>query len=46
MTFAKLAILAIAALLLSESLGAQDVLGVTIIALGILAVQLSRQRRA
>ena len=37
---------AIAALLLSESLGAQDVLGVTIIALGILAVQLSRQRRA
>ncbi|WP_187429120.1 hypothetical protein ROLI_005250 [Roseobacter fucihabitans] len=34
---------AIAALLLGESLGARDVLGVLIIALGILAVQLSRQ---
>ena len=37
---------AIAALLLSESLGSQDVLGVTVIALGILAVQISRQRHA
>lgn len=35
---------AIAALLLSEPLGSRDILGVTIIALGILAVQLSRQR--
>lgn len=37
---------AIAALLLGESLGARDVLGVAIIALGILAVQLSRQSKA
>ena len=35
---------AIAALLLAEPLGAQDVLGVAIIAAGILAVQISRQR--
>lgn len=35
---------AIAALLLSEPLGSRDILGVTIIALGILAVQLSRQK--
>ncbi len=37
---------AIAALLLGEPLGAQDALGVAIITAGILAVQLSRQRRA
>lgn len=36
---------AIAALLLGEALGAQDVLGVAIITLGILAVQLSRQSK-
>ncbi|WP_299881334.1 DMT family transporter [uncultured Sulfitobacter sp.] len=36
---------AIAALLLSEPLGSRDILGVTIIALGILAVQLSRQKK-
>ena len=36
---------AIAALLLSEPLGTQDVIGVAIITAGILAVQLSRQRR-
>ncbi|WP_300033309.1 DMT family transporter [uncultured Roseobacter sp.] len=35
---------AIAAVLLSEPLGGRDVLGVVIIALGILAVQISRQR--
>ena len=35
---------AIAALLLSEPLGTRDILGVIIIALGILAVQLSRQK--
>jgi len=35
---------AIAALFLSESLGARDVLGVAIIAGGILAVQVSRQK--
>ncbi|WP_370399551.1 DMT family transporter [Sulfitobacter sp. JB4-11] len=35
---------AIAALLLSEPLGGRDILGVVIITLGILAVQLSRQR--
>ena len=35
---------AIAAVLLSEPLGRQDLLGVAIITLGILAVQLSRQR--
>lgn len=37
---------AIAALLLDEPLGGRDVLGVIIIALGILAVQISRQRNA
>jgi drug/metabolite transporter (DMT)-like permease len=37
---------AIAALLLGEPLGSQDMLGVAIITAGILAVQLSRQRRA
>lgn len=36
---------ATAALLLSEPLGGQDILGVTIITLGILAVQLSRQKK-
>ncbi|WP_298841249.1 DMT family transporter [uncultured Roseobacter sp.] len=34
---------AVAALLLSEPLGARDLLGVVVIALGILAVQISRQ---
>lgn len=37
---------ATAALLLSEPLGQQDILGVVIITLGILAVQLSRQQKA
>ena len=37
---------AIAAFLLGEPLGAQDLLGVAIITLGILAVQISRQRRS
>ena len=37
---------AIAALLLGETLGPRDILGVAIIAGGILAVQVSRQRRA
>ena len=37
---------AIAALLLGESLGLLDVVGVAAIALGILAVQLSKQRPA
>lgn len=37
---------AIAAILLSESLGARDILGVAVIALGILAVQISRQKNA
>lgn len=37
---------AIAALLLSESLGARDILGVTVITAGILAVQISRQKKA
>lgn len=36
---------AIAAVLLGEPLGRQDLIGVAIITLGILAVQLSRQRR-
>mgnify|MGYP000448105698 FL=1 len=36
---------AIAAVLLGEELGAGDILGVAIIAFGILAVQLSRQER-
>ena len=36
---------AIAALLLSEPLGASDILGVVIVALGILAVQISRQKK-
>ncbi|MGA9251358.1 MAG: DMT family transporter [Roseobacter sp.] len=36
---------AIAAVLLSEPLGKQDMIGVAIITLGILAVQLSRQRK-
>lgn len=36
---------AIAAVLLGEALGPSDILGVSIVALGILAVQLSRQRR-
>ncbi|WP_448327734.1 DMT family transporter [Sulfitobacter sp. M13] len=36
---------AIAWLLLGEPLGPQDILGVAVIALGILAVQVSRQRR-
>ena len=35
---------AVAALLLSEALGARDILGVLIITGGILAVQLSRQK--
>ncbi|WP_295313559.1 DMT family transporter [Roseobacter sp.] len=35
---------AVAALLLSEPLGGRDIIGVAIIALGILAVQISRQR--
>ncbi len=35
---------AVAALLLSESLGARDILGVVVITFGILAVQLSRQK--
>lgn len=37
---------AIAAILLNEALGASDILGVAIITLGILAVQISRQKRA
>ncbi|MDG1168522.1 MAG: DMT family transporter [Sulfitobacter sp.] len=37
---------AVAALLLSEPLGARDILGVVIIAAGILAVQISRQGKA
>ena len=37
---------AIACLLLGEPLGVQDIIGVAVIALGILAVQVSRQRRA
>lgn len=37
---------AIAALLLSEALGARDILGVLIITVGILAVQISRQSKA
>jgi len=37
---------AVAALLLAEPLGGRDILGVAIIAGGILAVQLSRQSRA
>ncbi len=37
---------AIAALLLSESLGPRDILGVAIVTLGILAVQISRQSKA
>lgn len=37
---------AIAAAILGEALGLYDVIGVTIIAIGILAVQLSRQRKA
>ena len=37
---------AIAWLLLGQPLGVQDVIGVAVIALGILAVQVSRQRRA
>jgi drug/metabolite transporter (DMT)-like permease len=37
---------AIAAVLLGEALGPRDVVGVAIIAAGILAVQLSRQRKA
>jgi drug/metabolite transporter (DMT)-like permease len=36
----------IAALLLSEAIGTRDILGVAVIAAGILAVQLSRQKRA
>ena len=36
---------AVAALLLGEALGARDILGVTIVALGILAVQLSKTFR-
>ncbi|MEM1073321.1 MAG: DMT family transporter [Pseudomonadota bacterium] len=36
---------AVAALLLAEPLGLQDIIGVLIITLGILAVQLSRQKR-
>ncbi len=35
---------AVAAVLLSEGLGARDIIGVVVITLGILAVQLSRQR--
>ena len=37
---------AIAWLLLGEPLGVQDIIGVAVLALGILAVQVSRQRRA
>jgi probable blue pigment (indigoidine) exporter len=37
---------AVAAVLLSEPLGSQDILGVVIITFGILAVQISRQRAA
>lgn len=37
---------AVAAALLSESLGTRDILGVVIITLGILAVQISRQSKA
>lgn len=37
---------AIAAVLLGEALGPRDILGVAVIALGILAVQISRQRGA
>ena len=37
---------AIAALLLGEPLGGQDILGVLIITAGILAVQISRQKKA
>lgn len=37
---------AVAALLLSEALGARDILGVVIITAGILAVQISRQSKA
>ncbi len=36
---------AIAAILLNEALGARDILGVAIITIGILAVQISRQKR-
>ncbi|APE42044.1 EamA family transporter [Sulfitobacter alexandrii] len=36
---------AIAALLLAEPLGARDLIGVVIVALGILAVQISRQKK-
>ena len=36
---------AIAALLLGESLGPRDIMGVVIIAAGILAVQISRQTK-
>ncbi|MGJ8618610.1 MAG: EamA/RhaT family transporter, partial [Sulfitobacter sp.] len=36
---------AIAALLLNEALGARDILGVAIITIGILAVQISRQKK-
>ena len=36
---------AIAALMLNEALGTSDILGVTIISLGILAVQISRQNK-
>lgn len=36
----------VAAVLLSETIGARDILGVAIIAAGILAVQISRQRQA
>ena len=36
----------VAALLLSEPLGGRDIIGVIVIAGGILAVQLSRQRSA
>ncbi|SLN57601.1 putative DMT superfamily transporter inner membrane protein [Roseovarius litorisediminis] len=36
---------AIAALILSEQLGTRDIIGVAVIAAGILAVQLSKQRR-
>lgn len=38
--------IAIAALLLGEALGPRDILGAAIIAAGILAVQISRQRKA
>jgi probable blue pigment (indigoidine) exporter len=37
---------AVAALLLSEAIGPRDILGVAIIAAGILAVQISRQKQA